>query len=99
MSSSQTSSSSSDAPAHPLSGLLDIVCGVDIVVGSGTLTVRECLRLERHSILALTQTAGSDLQIRVNGVPIASGEVVIIDNSTALRVSHVLPPPGAEAAE
>ena len=34
----------------------------------------------------------------MHGVTVASGEVVIIDDNTALRVSHVTPPIGLESA-
>jgi flagellar motor switch/type III secretory pathway protein FliN len=36
--------------------------------------------------------------VRVHGITIASGEVVIVDDTTALRISKVTPPAGVEAA-
>jgi flagellar motor switch/type III secretory pathway protein FliN len=100
MSSSQTSSSSSNAAAseHPLAGMLDVLCKVDVVLGSGWITVRDCLRLQRHGVLRLRQSAGSDLEVRVHGVTAATGEVVIVDDSTAVRVTQVATPPGESAA-
>ena len=99
MSSSQTSLSSSDAAvSEHLGPMLDVKCTVDFVLGSGSLKVRDCLQLELHSIVPLTQAAGSDLEVRVHGITIASGEVVIVDDSTALRISRVTPPAGLEAA-
>jgi flagellar motor switch/type III secretory pathway protein FliN len=53
--------------------------------------------LQRDSIVKLTQPAGSDLQVTVQGVPTATGEIVIDDDTTSVRISSVLPPPGAEA--
>ena len=100
MSSSLTSLSSSDAaPApvvHPFRGLLDVPCRVDVVLGTGSITVRECLKLRRSGVICLKQSAGSDLEVRVHGVPVVSGEVVIIDDSTAIRVTAVRPPVGAD---
>jgi flagellar motor switch protein FliN/FliY len=61
------------------------------------MTVRECLQLQRLSVIRLKQSADEDLQVVVNGVPIASGEVVIVDDSTSIRVTEILPPPSAEA--
>jgi flagellar motor switch protein FliN/FliY len=103
MSSSRISSSSSDlvpaAPAQPrpFASMLDVVCRVDVVLGTGTITVRDCLKLQRATVIRLKQPAGSDLEVRVHGVPAAMGEVVIIDDSTAVRVTGILPPPGTEA--
>jgi flagellar motor switch/type III secretory pathway protein FliN len=36
------------------------------------------------------------MQIVINGIPVAAGEVVIVDNSTAVRVTDILPPPSNE---
>lgn len=96
MSSSQTSSSSSDvsALAAALASMLDVACGVEFVIGSGHLTVRDCLRLGRDSIVRLEQAAGGDLDVRVHGVSIAHGEVAVIDDSAALRVTGITAPAG-----
>ena len=78
--------------------MLDVRCTVEFVLGSGSLKVRDCLELDIHSIVPLRQPAGSDLEVRVHGITIASGEVVIVDDNTALRISKVTPPAGVEAA-
>jgi flagellar motor switch protein FliN/FliY len=77
--------------------LLDIVCDIDVVLGTGTISVRDCLKLQPLTVLRLVETSGSDLSVRVNGVVAVRGEVVIVDDSTALRVTQVAPPPSAEA--
>lgn len=98
MSSSQNSSSSTEpgAPAHfaQLAWLGDIQCPVDFVVGSSTIKVRDCVRLERHQVFRLAQAAGGDLEVRISGVPIATGEVVVRDDSTSLRIGRMLGPAG-----
>jgi flagellar motor switch protein FliN len=100
MSSSLISSSSSNPSAepfkHPFSELTDVVCGVAVVLGTGTVTVRRCLALQRHSVLRLEQSAGEDLQVQVNGVTIAKGEVVIVEDSTAIRVTEIPQPASTE---
>ena len=95
MSSSQTLSSSSE-PAGPLAGLLDVVCRIDVVLGTGSITVGDCLKLRRQSVIRLAQSAGSDLEVRVHGVTAAEGEVVIVDDSTAIRVTSIVRPANAE---
>lgn len=96
MSSSPTSSSSSELLAA-LAPMFDVQCTVDFVIGTGVLKMRDCLRLERNSVVRLAQSAGSDLEVRVHGVPVAHGEVVIIDDDTALRISRIIAPAGVEA--
>jgi flagellar motor switch protein FliN len=101
MSSSPNSSSSSDggialaavAPLH------DVMCHVDVILGSSVMSVGECLRLRKNTIIRLTQSAGGDMTVVVNGINLASGEVVIIDDSTAIRITDILAPPSSEAPE
>jgi flagellar motor switch protein FliN/FliY len=88
--------SSSDA-ADPLAPLHDVPCRIDVVLGTASMTVRQCLKLQRDSVLRLTQSAGSDLQVVVNGVAVALSEVVIIESATAVRVTDILAPPSNEA--
>ena len=91
--------SSSTEEEHPLSGLLDIVCSVDVVLGTGTISVRDCLKMQPHTVIRLVQPSGSDLSVRVHGIATVRGEVVIVEESTALRVTGVVPPPSAEAQQ
>ena len=106
MSSSQTLSSNSESavPAFdpalaPVVPMFDVKCLVEFILGTGTITIRECLRLAPQSILRLNQSAGSDLTVRVHNVTLAIGEVVIADQTTALRISRVTPPAGVETSE
>jgi flagellar motor switch/type III secretory pathway protein FliN len=46
----------------------------------------------------MSQSAGNDMQVVINGVAIAQGEVVIIDNSTAVRITDILAPPSNESS-
>jgi flagellar motor switch protein FliN/FliY len=100
MSSSQNSSSSDESlAADPLAPLHDVVCRVDVMLGSAALSVRDCVGMHRDSIVRLTQSAGGDMEVRVNGILVAYGEVVIVDESTAIRVTELVAPPSNEAAE
>jgi flagellar motor switch protein FliN len=76
--------------------LHDVVCDVSVVLGTGRMSVRQCLYLTPQTVVPLDQPAGSDLRVLVNGVAIATGEVVILDESTAVRLNHVLAPPNRE---
>jgi flagellar motor switch protein FliN/FliY len=86
-------------PAPYAEHLQDVVCQVDVVLGTGTVSVRDCLALTEGSVIRLLQAAGSDLQVRVNGIPIAQGEVVIMDDTTSVRLTEILPPPSAVAPQ
>lgn len=92
MSSSPTSSSSSET----LSALPDayrafaaVPCDVDIMLGAGEISVRDCLSLQKGSIVELDQSAGQDLTLVVNGLPFGRAEVVIMDDSVSVRITEL----------
>ncbi len=76
-----------------LTPLYDVTCEVAVVLGTGRMSVRQCLYLKPKTVIPLTQVAGSDLQLLVNGVPIATGEVAVLDDSAAVRLAHIVAPP------
>lgn len=61
---------------------------VEVILGKGSMTLRACLGLQRGSVVRLSQSAGQDLFVLVNDVPVARGEVVIIDDSVSLRLTE-----------
>ena len=102
MSSSQILLSSTEPPpledeSDPFASLSDIRCDVDVLIGTGVLTLRECLSLQPKHVVRLLEPAGGDLSIRVHGVTIASGEVMVMENVAALRITRVAPPVGIES--
>ena len=93
------SSSSNLLSSNPaLVPLSDVGCQVDVLLGTATVSVRDCLHWKRNSIVRLRQSAGSDMQVTINGVAVALSEVVIVDDSTAVRVTEILAPPSSESA-
>jgi flagellar motor switch protein FliN/FliY len=82
-----------------LAPLADVVCTVDVILASANLSVRDCLALQRDSVVRLDQSAGSDMHVVVNGVSLARGEVVIVEDSTAIRITEILAPPSSEIDE
>jgi len=99
MSSSPNSLSSSEFGPEALAPLHDVVCAVDVILGTSTMTVRQCLKLQPDAIVRLAESAGGDMQVAVNGIAIARGEVVIVEDSTAVRITDILPPPSSEIVE
>ena len=69
-------------------GFADVRLRVEVILGRGSMTLRTCLGLQRGSVVRLTQSAGQDLFVLVNDVPVARGEVVIIDDSVSLRLTE-----------
>jgi flagellar motor switch protein FliN len=80
------------ASQDPFARFRDVTCPVEVVLGTGKLSLRRCIGLERGSVVRLNQSAGEDLYVAVNGVRIAQAEVVIIDETIAVRVTHMAGP-------
>jgi flagellar motor switch protein FliN/FliY len=74
----------------------DVSCPVDVVLGMGQISLRRCLALERGSVVRLHQSAGEDVQVMVKGIRIAHAEVVIIDETVAVRLTNFAGPIGRE---
>jgi flagellar motor switch protein FliN/FliY len=71
------------------SNLLDLICPVQILIGTGVITVRQTLALRRHSILKLDPSVGEDLRLVARGITVARGEVLIVEDSTVVRITDI----------
>jgi flagellar motor switch protein FliN/FliY len=69
--------------------LRDVKCPVSVLLGTGSISVRKVLTLERQQVVRLHQSAGEDLQMIINGVLVARGEVVVVEDSTAIRLTEI----------
>jgi flagellar motor switch protein FliN/FliY len=81
-----------DAFAGPadLGRLSDVPVELAVEIGRTRMTVGATLELRPGSIVVLDRVAGEPVDLLVNGTPIARGEVVVIDEEFALRVTEVL---------
>jgi flagellar motor switch protein FliN/FliY len=97
MSSSPNSSSSRTAEPSIAPARLpfrDVPVVIEVLLGNGTMPLGQLVSLAPGVVLRLDSAAGVDLVVRARGVPMALGEVVIIEDSVATRVTHVLAPNG-----
>ena len=63
---------------------------VTVELGRTRLSVRELLALSPGDVLELDRAAGSPADLLVNGRLIARGEVVVVDEDFALRVTEIV---------
>lgn len=70
--------------------LREVVMGVSVELGRTQLTVQEILGLTPGSIVELDRAAGAPVDVLVNGTLIAHGEVVVVDEEFAVRISEVV---------
>lgn len=72
--------------------LRDVEMGVTVELGRTRMTVRDLLALAPGTIVELDKAAGSPVDVLVNGTLMARGEVVVIDEEFAVRISEIVTP-------
>lgn len=72
--------------------LLDIPLEVSVELGRVSLMVRELLEIGTGSIIELKKTAGEPVEMLVNGRLVARGEVVVVEDNFAVRITEILSP-------
>jgi flagellar motor switch protein FliN len=72
--------------------LRDVQLDVSVELGRTVMTVAEVLELSVGSVVELDRAARAPVDIRVNGTLLAKGEVVVIDDEYAVRVTQILDP-------
>jgi flagellar motor switch protein FliN/FliY len=72
--------------------LRDVAMEVSVELGRTRMTVRELLALAPGTIVQLDRAAGSPVDLLVNGTLLARGEVVVVDEEFAVRISEIVGP-------
>ncbi len=76
--------------AAPLDLVLDIPVRLSVELGRTEIPIREVVNLGRGSMIELDGSPGAPLDVRVNGVLIGRGEVVVINEERlGLRFTEV----------
>ncbi|WP_369054557.1 flagellar motor switch protein FliN [Kineococcus terrestris] len=83
-------------PRRTMDLLRDVQMDVTVELGRTSMTVHDLLALTPGAVVELDRAAGSPADILVNGQLIARGEVVVVDEDYAIRVTEIVTP-GTEA--
>ncbi len=84
--------SSMSANASQLTRLRDVQLSVTVELGRTSMSVSDVLSLEIGSVVELDRAAGAPIDVRVNGTLLARGEVVVVDDEYAIRVTEMIDP-------
>jgi flagellar motor switch protein FliN/FliY len=90
-----TSPSALSVASRGVELLHGVAMEVTVELGRTRLSVRELLALCPGDVLELDRAAGSPADLLVNGRLIARGEVVVVDEDFALRVTEIVAQPHA----
>lgn len=69
--------------------LLDVPMEITVELGRSKKTVKQVLDLNIGSVVVLDKLAGELVEIMVNGIQVARGEVVVIDDSYGVRITEL----------
>ena len=86
-----------NAMLRELGPIHDIPMRVAIEVGRMRLRVRDLIKLSQGAVIEIKKLAGEPFDICVNGVPVARGEVIIVEQSSGVRIIEVQKPGGMGA--
>lgn len=76
--------------AKNLDMLLDVNLKVTVELGRTRMKFRDVLNLHNGSIVELTKQTSEPVDILVNGALLATGEVVVVDDHFAVRITKLL---------
>lgn len=79
--------------------LLDVPMEVMVELGRAKKTIKQVLDLNIGSVVVLDKLAGEEVEILVNGIQVARGEVVVIDDSYGVRITELNPMMISEATK
>ena len=74
-------------PLEEIGGLADIAMDVEVELDRKIMAVRDILALESGSVIAMQRSAGETMNILIGGSVIGSGEIVILDEKVAVRIT------------
>ena len=94
----ELSASTTGSDPVPMSMLFDLSLPVTIELGRARLSVEDLLGLGRGSVIQLDRLAGEPIDVFVGDRRFAEGEVVVVGEQFAVRVTRILAPsPGAQS--
>ena len=78
----------------PTSARLSLISNVEMAltveIGRTRMSVRDALALEPGKVIELDRSAGAPADVLLNGRLIAHGEVVVVDQDYAVRITRIL---------
>ena len=74
-------------PMEEIAKLADVPVLIEVEIGRPLLKLGDILALEEGSVLALPRSAGENIDIRVGGVLVCYGEIIVTENVVGVRIT------------
>ena len=72
--------------------LFDVQLSIIVEVGRTKMLISDLLELEEQSIIELESMVGQPLDIRANDLLVARGEVIVVNEKFAVRITDIISP-------
>ena len=72
--------------------LFDVQLSIVVEVGRTQMLISDLLELEEKSIVELDSMVGQPLDIRANNLLVARGEVIVVNEKFAVRITDIISP-------
>lgn len=72
--------------------LLDVPLKISVELGRSRMSLRQTLDLVQGSVIELDRLAGDPVDVFVNDRLLAKGEVVVVDDKFAVRITELINP-------
>ncbi|MET0975531.1 MAG: flagellar motor switch protein FliN [Leifsonia sp.] len=85
-----TPASDGAGAAENLGRIRDVEMTLAVELGRTRMSVRDVLAIEPGSVIELDRSAGAPADVLLNGRLIAHGEIVVVDQDYAVRITRIL---------
>jgi flagellar motor switch protein FliN len=75
------------SPIQQIGRLHDVFLEIRVELDRKIVPAREILELDRGTILKMTRSAGENIDIFVGGSLVAFGEIVLVEDTVAVRIT------------
>ena len=72
--------------------LFDVQLSIVVEVGRTQMLISDLLELEEKSVVELDSMVGQPLDIRANNLLVARGEVIVVNEKFAIRITDIIRP-------
>ena len=72
--------------------LFDVQLSIVVEVGRTQMLISDLLELEEQSIIEMDSMVGQPLDIRANDLLVARGEVIVVNEKFAVRITDIISP-------
>ncbi|MGD8341297.1 MAG: flagellar motor switch protein FliN [Gammaproteobacteria bacterium] len=79
-----------DGSRPSLDIVLDVPVTVSLEVGRTTMSVGELLKLGQGAVVELDRAVGEPLDVMVNGILVARGEIVLVNETFGIRLTSII---------